>query len=288
IDLPSDGASEATDLFVDAAGVVYASGYYQSGGSDIVAYWADGVVKDLETNGRGTGIHVTESGVVYVSGYYHDGTRYVASYWRDDAQTVTRRVLHSSSASRATDLWVDPDGVAYAAGYFSSGSHDIAAYWTDTAGVVVREDLYTAGLSQANAVNVDGTDVYVAGRYLDGSVFAAYWINDGSGLSTLNGNAANARDITRAGSTTYIVGDYLRADFVRQAALWDGTGRVDLVSSDSSVPTFAYGITVYQGDVYVTGVHNPSVEEAVYWDNGSIVELSAGIRSKANAVVVSE
>ena len=280
-DLASGDGAEVLGIYVDDAGVVYAAGYYRSGGVDRAAYWKDGQRTELDSDARASGIVVRE-GVVYVSGYAGDD----AVTWRDDG-TVTRRELHTTSAAKATGIAVDASGVVYVSGYYDDEDHNVAVYWRDSGeDPIERVDLYPDGLSEANAIYVD-EDVYVAGRYLDGTVFAAYWVNDAAGLTPLTGDAGNAKGIMRRDGSIVAVGDY--RDEYRRAAVWENGGRSDLPGSEVGVATMAYGLAVHEGVLYVSGGDGSGDgEEAVYWNNGVLVELAAGVTSRAHAILVRE
>lgn len=291
VDLHAGTDSEATDIYVDAGGTVYVAGYYLNGLEYVAAYWVDDGATVTEhklhdsSDAQATGIFVGADGTVYVSGYYDDGTYDAAAYWVDDGSTVALRNLHGTSDSVATDIYVDAGGDVYASGYRSG---PIAVYWADDGVFVTESDIHT-GLSDANAIFAEGADVYVAGRYMpDATVLAAYWT--GSVWHDLTSAAGNAWDLVRYGGQTYTAGDYSIPGPGRRAAYWTGTAETGLNGNLSN--TFAFGIYVYEGDVYVAGVQNTanssadSGTEAVYWRNGVVAELTAGGGSRGNAIFV--
>lgn len=288
-ELPAPGNARAVDIHVDSTGTVLAAGYYFNGTDEVVSYWSDTELIELEVGGRATGITVhDDDSVIYVSGYYGETAVKNAAYWTISNVGVTRTVLHETSNARATGIAVRPDRVVYVSGYYNNGSHDVATYWTDTESGIFPTPLYATALSQANGVDLDGTTVYVSGRYLDGGVNASYWVDAESGLVTLDGNAGNATDIDHENGTTFVVGDYLPAGGVRQAVVWrDGVVDAELATT-GGVAGFANGLLVLGGDVYVAGVQTTSVNEAVYWLNGALVEISSGQESRAYAITVVE
>jgi len=277
---------EATDIHVNASGVVRAVGWYRSGSTDMVAYWRNGSLTTLESGGRATGMHVTDTGATYVSGYYNDGSKNVAAYWVINGDTVTQVDLHTTSAARATGIVVDGEGTVFASGYYGNGSHDVAVYWRNDGIGATRVDLYAEALSQANGITVDASRVYVIGRFLDGVVRAAMWVDDAGGLQVLNSQSANAKGVGRSVGVTYVSGDYLGADVIRRAAYWRGPEQVELAGMTSAQPTFANGITLLGDDVYVAGVSRGVGDRAVYWKNGIISELSGGLESQSVSVFV--
>lgn len=286
VDLPAAGPSEALDIAIDGDGGLYFAGYSAGLSGDTAVYWRNGTRVDLREGGRATGIAVS-GGAVYVSGYFFDGLEYVAAYWKDDGTVVTRVDLSADGENaRATDIGVDTSGAVYVSGYYSTGTHDIAAYWQDSGAGTIRTDLYTTGLAQANGLALSGTDVHVAGRYLDGSVWAAVWKNDPAGLRPLDSRSANAKAITVLDGAPMAVGDYLGTGYIRRAAMWRIGSTVELTTLDGEGdnPAFANGLTVLDGDVYVAGIQVQGFDQAVYWRNGTLKQLSPDTESRANAL----
>lgn len=270
-------------LDLDDAGVMHAVGTVRVGDEDTAAYWRDGVLTQLSSNARATGMVLGADGSTYVSGSRDNGTHDTAVLWVVSGDVVAIHELHTSSRSVATDVDYDA-GAVYISGHHNNGTHDVASFWTKSGDSVTRVDLYGSGLSQANAIDRADGSTYVAGRYLNGSVFAAYWVNDAAGLVTLTGNAGNAGDIAATAAGPVVAGDYLGADAVRRAALWTGTGPADLPSALAGASAFAAGLAHLGESRYVAGWQNAGTEEAVYWLDGNVVELSPAIRSRAVAV----
>ena len=281
-------AGEATDMHVDANGVVHAVGWYRSGSTDMVAYWDDGVLTTLDSEGRGTGMHKAEVGLVYVSGYYHDGTRNVAVYWVVNGGTVTRVDLHTTSAARATGIAVNGAGVVYASGHYNNGAHDVAVYWTSNGATVNVVELYPTAFSQANAIVIDGGTVYVAGRYLDGTAHAAVWVNDQSGRIGLSSDYGNAKAVIRVSADTVAAGDVRGTVSTRSAVCWNGTVGTELNSSEPGAEAHAFAVAVAGATAYTAGYHDTGEPSAVYWRDCEIRSLSAGVDSKAFSIVVVE
>ena len=301
---PCHGAiGEATDIFVDAEDVVHVVGWFTRDGAQAAAYWVvddDEVVLyglDNTRSGSATGIAMDLSGIVYISGYYKTAGPDpvdIAAYWTvnagiiddvSDLRDTSDPVTHDS---RATGIAVDGSGVVYASGYYDNGAHDVAAYWRDSGGSVSRVDLYPSALSQANAITVDGTTVYVAGRYLDGLIRAAIWMNDEDGLQQLSSQTSNVKAVTRSNGQTYVSGDYrpVPAEPRRVAAYWLGATQTDLEQDAPTDSTFANGIAVAGGDIYIAGARDSGTKRAVYWKNESIVELSTDAESQAKALFI--
>lgn len=283
---------EATDIVVDGSGAVHAVGWYKNlTNDDVAAYWKDGVVENLVTGGRATGLALDSGGVAYVSGRYDDSGTQTAAWWTVDAGVVPVVVsgpndLHATGNPEATGIALDGSDV-YVSGVWDEGSGTVPVYWIDSAASISSEQLSTSPNSLANAIFHDGSSIYVAGRDLGAGVDPAYWLNNAAGLQTLVGTPGEARAILRGGGQTYVAGDYLNADTVRQAVRWDGTSPTDLDSSAASTPTFAYGIVYDDGVALVAGTHRPATEdEAVYWNGTTIVELDAGVASVARALTV--
>ncbi len=278
-------AGEATDIHVDADGVVRAVGWYRDGSTDIVAFWRNGVVTPLESGGKATGMHVTETGVTYVSGYYHNGTRNVAAYWVVDGDTVTRVDLHTTSAARATGIVVDGDGGVYVSGFYDNGSHDVAVYWTHAGGVVSVVELYTTAFAQANVVFVDAGIVYAGGTYRDGPLRAAVWRDDGAEIEITTLNGLNVRGLHVSGGSFAASGDHLDTDSIRRAAAWSDTEITVLYGATPAMMSFGYSLA-FAGERYVAGYQTGAFDQAVYWRETDLVELSADTASRSSGLFV--
>lgn len=286
VDLNSSADAEATDVVVGEDGLVHASGWSDADGVDVAVYWRGSTRIDLDSDARATGIAVGGDGVAYLSGSYLNGEENMAAYWTVDGDVVRRYDLEPDSRSTATGIDLGADGAVYVSGHYDGGSYDIAAYWRAVGDAVEREDLYPGGSSLANAIDRADGVTYVAGRYLSGGVFAAYWVDNAAGLVTLDGTPGSARGIVRLATGTAVAGDYLNADTVRQAAVWESTSPTELSTTVSGASTYAYGVAAHDGVVYATGSQASGSDRAVYWRGTELVALSPLVESRANAVVV--
>lgn len=285
VELQPGDIGEVTDIHADNDGVVYAVGWYNSGSTDNAAYWNDGVLTTLDTNGRATGMYVTDAGVTYISGYYDDGSGNIAAYWVVDGATVSRQDLHTTSLASATDIVVD-GGVVYTSGYYLDGT-DVAVYWIKAGGAPSAEILYDSGLAQATGIVLDGSGIVnVAGVYQDVSIRAALWRTDAAGLVTLNSSTAFGRAVGIVDGTVNAVGDFTDSGN-RQAVVWDGISELLLPMSGGATDSYAYGAQGYNGVLYVAGsIFTGGEEFAVYWKGIQLVPLTGTVQSRANAVYV--
>lgn len=286
VDLYTDSLSQATGIAVDEDGDVHAVGWYNTTSGQVAAYWRGNTRYDLETPARATGIVLDSEGTAYISGYYNDGEKNVAAYWTVDGDTITPFDLDPTSRSQATGIDIDGSGTVYVSGYFNNGSHDVAVYWTATDSGVSTEQLYTGGFSRAYAIDHEGGNTYVAGQYVDGDVFASYWVDDAAELVTLDGDAGTGRSILRSDAQTVVAGDYVSGGSIRKPAVWTGSVPENLPTEPVDASGFAYGSTGFDSDIYVVGSQNAGVEEAVYWRSGNLVVLSSGVLSRALAAAV--
>ena len=285
VDLYTESLSQATGIAVDGSGVVHAVGWYNTATGQVAAYWRGDTRYDLETPARATGIVVDAEGKAYISGYYYDGAKNVAAYWTVAGSTVTPFDLNAASRSQATDIDIDGSGAVYVSGYSDDGNQDVAVYWTATAGGVSKETLYQAGFSRAYAIDHDGGSTYVTGQYVDGEAAAAYWVDNASGRVVLNGDSGTPRSILRSGDQTVVAGDYLGGATLRRPVQWtDSDPPQELPTDPTDSSGFAYDVAGLGGDVYIAGSQSAVVDEAVYWKNGSLFVLSAGVQSRALAI----
>jgi LruC domain-containing protein len=284
VDLYTESLSQATGIAVDESGVVHAVGWYNTAAGQVAAYWRGDTRYDLETPARATGIVLDSEGTAYISGYYNDGSKNLAAYWTVAGETVTLHQLNPASRSQATGIDIDSSGAVYASGYLNDGTQDVAVYWTATGSGVSTEQLYTGGFSRAYAIDHDAGSTYVAGQYVDGAAVAAYWVDNASGLFVLNGESATPRSIARSGDQTIVAGDYLSGAALRRPVHWTGGDPQELPTDPTDATGFAYDLAALGGDIYVTGSQKAGVDEAVYWKDGSLVVLSAGVQSRALAI----
>ncbi|MCK7482234.1 MAG: hypothetical protein M0C28_37620 [Candidatus Moduliflexus flocculans] len=218
---------------------------------------------------------------IRVLGYYFDGLEYVAVYWTDDGAAVTRVDLSAGGSARATDISVSAAGaVCTGSGYYSDGTHDVAAYWLDSGAGPVRTGLlYTSGLSQANALALSG-----AGRPRGGTVPGRQRPGPRPGRTTrCRAPAPGFPERQRQGNhrpgrgTAAKAGDYLGTRLRPKGRDMETGSSVELTTSGGTGdnPSFANGLTVLDGDVYVAGVQGgQGFDQAVHWRNGTLEQLS--------------
>ncbi len=143
------------------------------------------------------------------------------------------------------------------------------------------------GVYSVTGIAVDGSDVYVSGASYTsnpGGPIATYWKNGVAVLLSSNVSYANA--IAVANGNVYVAGI---DEGPETAVLWTNgtpTGLLDgnYPGTTISVQGIPYSIAISGSDVYVAGTIGKSFEtspdnywnaqEAVYWKNGSPVELT--------------
>ena len=231
-------------------------------------------------------------GKVYTAGYYNNGTVDVACYWVGDQRTD---LTDGVQDGRATGIFVSA-GTVYTSGfYMKNGSIYTPCYWTGT--TVTDLPIATAGYDAvAYDIWVSGTTVYTVGfNDLGSDVIPCLW--SGTTRSVIeNGANAVAYSIFLSGSTIYTAGWYYDWEDTQSIVpcYWTGATRTDLEYGYKD-----YGITAYVSHanslfvsgstVYTAGwiYDEQGIEYAVYWEGGTIHDLSDGIDSEAYAITVS-
>lgn len=260
---------------------IYISGVFHfEKQNDAPGYWINGVkvlfqdVEFLQT----TGIAVAPAGVsevdvdtVYVTGSngyldFEAGLLFTqAAYWRGDSMTG----LTDLGYSYATSIALSGNHV-YIAG-IANGRFGLnrygAVYWKDNQMVKLNSPN-----SVATGIAVSGNDVYVSGDN-------GYWKN--GAFVTITG-ALNVTGITVSGNDVYTVG----YTAYRQPGYWKNGALVALTYSGEVA--VIRDIKVSGNNVYVCGdVYNAQNQSlAVYWKNGTVVQLSNDPNSRSAGIAV--
>ncbi|MDR1278096.1 MAG: hypothetical protein LBK02_05055, partial [Treponema sp.] len=237
--------SSADKIIVDGTDI-YVLGYVDNGSRSLGCYWKNGTLTLLSNNGYARGFAVS-NGVVYVVGSYEvfAGDGYISRpcYWINGAKTdlfigeynqiEAPAIAVAGGTVYIAGTYVVPDGNGEGTWY--------ACYWRDG----IRTDI-SATDSYARAMAVSGNDVFMAGwRLHDGSA----WYSKNTNVYSLARGNSSAYAIAVSGSDVYIAG-FSGNGSTRQASYWKNFTLNMLPGTSAGKDSFAYGITVVNGDVY--------------------------------------
>ncbi|OJW53787.1 MAG: hypothetical protein BGO55_01530 [Sphingobacteriales bacterium 50-39] len=223
--------------------------------SAIVALSLNGCRKNTPIS-NGTDTTGGGNASVYIAGF--DNGNIV--YWKDGKE--------NELGTAAPGYYGNALGIAIMGGdvYVAGFVGDTAVYWKN--GVEKYLSNPDSGTAAATAIATSATDIYVAGygQTNSGGYYAGnsvlYWKNDLRTIVATSSNVVTAVSIAVSGSDVYIAATIGNDT----AAYWKNGIRTTLGSHYS----YAYGIAVSGGDVYVVGVDNGA---PVYWKNGIRVAL---------------
>ena len=253
---------------------IYIAGNDEQG----ACYWINGTRIELPGGDWATDI-VVSNGNVYTSGTCGEH----ACYWINQERFDLPGTWGEGEA-----IAVDGDDV-YVAGWFDNGS----CYWKNGSKI----NLTTNRDSQAFAIGIrNNGDVYVGGYYMNNqhSYIPCFWKN--ANRTTLPAaEDGEVYDITfdETGNMRYYAGYTTKLDnfsgYAPKACYWRHTSRTDLPLGGSNMDiygSYAHGITIDNGDIYLAGYTNQyefSGEEETsggnfpqYWINNTIYDLEGG------------
>jgi hypothetical protein len=176
----------------------------------------------------------------------------------------------------------------YVAGGTAYDGAGHARYWKNGAPVDLGGSLSysspdnTFGYPTTSGISVSGNDVYVSGfqQTAGNATLAIYWKNGSPVfLSTDSISGSWANSVWVNGSDVYVAG-WQNIDNYSRAMLWTNGTPTPLTSGDTS--SAATSLFILGKDVYVAGytwVAPTPGYTAVYWKNGSLVNLSNGTNS---------
>lgn len=252
---------------------IYVVGYGDSSnGSEFAAkYWENNTLKSL-TNGTGwaeaKSVYANDNDV-YIGGFEENlsSNKFTPKYWKNGVGFE----LTTNSKSSAINSIVVSNGDVFSAGYGfteSSPSIQMAQYWKNN-----------TLLELSDAINGIATDICVSNNipYICGKVGnrARYWVNGNIPftLPLSNGYRSSvANSIYVVGNDVYVCGTMFHTSTGAEATIWKN-GIASKLSSNSR--SHATSITIFNGDIYVTGYEDNSGRQiAKYWKNGNSINLT--------------
>jgi hypothetical protein len=286
--------ARATGIAV-ANGHVYVSGYVGSvtGGYNRATLWTDGTATSLVTNDRASSANsVTVVGQdVYVGGCESAlpgvGTYYAtAEYWKNGTAvplvTNTTGGCVSAITASGSDLYVLGSIIGHTlTGPNTYANEPIVTVWKNSVPQAITDGTtYSTG----GGLAIANGHVYVAGStcasFAPDCSVATYWV-DGASTVIAPSTLSQASGVAISGSAIYTSVNL---------APPSGSGNIAEVGSGSSVKALAsdtqsstYGITSYNGDVYVVGYdyYGPC-----YWKNGTQTYLSGAQGGNSEPIAV--
>ena len=286
--------ARATGIAV-ANGHVYVSGYVGSvtGGYNRATLWTDGTATSLVTDDRMSFANsVTVVGQdVYVGGCEAAlpgvGTYYAtAEYWKNGTTVplVTNATGGCVSAITASgsDLYVLGSIIGHTlTGPNSYANEPIVTVWKNSVPQAITDGTtYSTG----GGLAIANGHVYVAGStcasFAPDCSVATYWV-DGASTVIAPSTLSQASGVAISGSAIYTSVNL---------APPSGSGNIAEVGSGSSVKALAsdtqsstYGITSYNGDLYVVGY---DTDGPCYWKNGTQTYLIGAQGGSNNSIAV--
>ena len=158
-----------------------------------------------------------------------------------------------------------------------------------------EEDGTDSGLG-SNGSTVENRDnflnlkanIYIAGSVEEGNdMYAGYWYADKQGFKRVNlDKAVYVYDIAVEGNIIYAAGENENGN----AAVWKNGVMEELTNPGNATASYATGIDISNGDVYVSGVYTYKrgafdSPASIYWVNGSFKKLTSNADSEAFDIV---
>ena len=271
----SKSINENEDNFIIPDRKIYIVGNDEDG----ACYWVNGSRVELPGGDWATDILIV-NGNVYVSGTCGAN----ACYWINQ-----ERFDLPGFGGEGEAIAIDGDDI-YVAGWFENGS----CYWKNG----VQINLTVNKDSQAFAIGIRyNGDVYIGGYFMNNHHYyvPCFWKNGNNRSSLPASEDGEVYDITfdETGNMRYYAGNTTKLDnfsgYPPKACYWRHTNRTDLPLGGSSMDiygSYAHGITMDGGDVYIAGYTNRyefhGEEETTggnfpqYWINSTIYDLEGG------------
>jgi IPT/TIG domain len=265
-----------------------AAGIIQSAADSIITVLApsngtNGVVTIATAKGKATGPAFTYGPDVFAIGTMAI-PGYELLYWKNGVQISLDGTAYGFPTGMAL-----VDTTLYIAGYYyDTGGDPQGLFWKNLSGSKLSEGLvkHTTG-----GMAVSGNDVYVAGfqepdNDQDDLInIAEYWKNGQQVILSDTSQYDQATAIAVNGTDVYVAGNVEGQGISWQsAAIWKNGVETVLPHAPGGQLSYTTGMTIANGDVYISGYDNGATIIAEYWKNGVQVTLSNN--GSANCIVV--
>jgi hypothetical protein len=222
---------------------IYIVGYSQST-NNYPCYWKNGNRVDMKvTNPTGTSdfaIFVDENNDVYCGGNDQNVTER-ACYWKNgDIHPVNSTSGKNSKIKSIAVL----NGVIYSAGV----DNGKPCFWINDKQYFLSYPSGSSGEANSIVVDNENLDFYICGSYNSTYTRVCYWKN-GADCITLDfsANHSYSYGINYSLGRVYVAGTYSGSKY---ACYWVDGIKVELSSTSGS---YANSISIYNGDVYISG-----------------------------------
>lgn len=249
----------STTCMVNVDVTIFLGGYYNEYDA---AYWKNGVIHPLTTDGSDEGYNSYVNSIKVVNGNIYSGGQKYESYntvWKNNEETILELAGWSNELMELA-VWKDE--------VIAVGGRYRAYLWSETDGVTYwsGEGVETSGSS----VFVSNSDIYMGGTQNIGNINrASIWKNQQA--FTLDYTIYHiVRDIFVDQEDFYTCAtEYISSGQVK-SKYWKNETLIEL--TDGTYSSGAYSIAVLNGDVYVGG-HKKG--KPVIWKNGEEIFYEA-------------
>jgi hypothetical protein len=274
-DLPLPGYNRGwtEKIFMDGNDI-YVLGNVDAENGDRGAYWKNGNLTVLP--GGYASDMIVSNGDIYIAGEYsvllEDGYNYSRPcYWKNGTRIDLDFERIEGLGGRARSIALAGD-VLYIGGELVVTNSYVACYWKNG----IRTDIAVAD-AYSLAMAVSGSDVFMTGQINNDD---PAWYSKNTSVYFLTGGYSVALAIAVSGNDVYVAG--AKGTGESETAYYWKNGEPHLLDSgNTEKASFANGITVVNGDVYIAGQVNVfydfqggnSTSTACYWKNGVRIDL---------------
>lgn len=268
------GGSCEDSCFVFSGRHVYVCGYKDG----VAKYWIDSTTEISLTDTAGEEAQTWDIYVygndVYVCGWQKEGGIMVAKYWKNGTEV---KLTDGTKNATATNIEI-VNGDVYVCGA-ERGPKWVAKYWKNGIPVPLTDGTNNAF---ANSIFIDGQNVYVSGSEDNGTYdVGKYWVSGGVTSVTSGNSMGYAYDIEVRNGTVYVAGQD-NAGTTLRSRYWVNGSPTDLGNN-----VLVTSLAVDGSDVYTCGSTYGAGNNAVYFKNSSINNLTTGGSGFATDIAIS-
>jgi hypothetical protein len=305
---------------------MYVAGFYnassrsatsESGSDGTACYWVGNERRDLFTSGSKNNYPIWVVGIAVVNGkVYSAGTSQVSNDLSDLRAWYSingvKTDLHPSGVEESRVFTTDVYGNKfYVAGGYRSGGKNIGCYWVDGERFNLADFEMNAngylGNSFVYAMSIEGGKPYFAGIKSKGDIYHPfYWVDDKTTdfpHDLITGGSIYDSNITQLAvenGKVYASGAYDGNNLVGsdgtkyagwRAYYWTQTKMIDLQPPSADF-SWAQGIAVVNGDVWVLGEYGNWIDNGIYenfnycyWVNDKLHNLK-GAATRPKSMIV--